>query len=153
MVFSERLYPSPVMLVVAGVFSASLGLIAVPFSPALAWVIALVAAIAVPAVLYLASPRIRVTESAGERHLSCGGAHISSRYLGQTRLVDEAGLRERLRAEQEGKYWICYSPSVKRAVSLEIIDEADPHEAWLICSRKPRELARALGAPRASSSS
>lgn len=144
MVYRERLYPSPVMLAVAGLFAASFGLIAVPFSSALALVIAIVFGAAVPALLWVSSPKMTVQLSGEEKVLRCSGAHLSQAYMGETRLVDEAGIKEALRAENEGRYWICYSSAVHRALHITLDDEADPHEAWLICSRSPERLRAAL---------
>lgn len=147
MVYRERLYPSPVMLAVAGLFAASLGLIAVPFSPALAIVIAIVFGAAVPALLWVSAPKVTVQISGEEKVLRCSGAHLGATYMGDTRLVDETGIKEALRAENEGRYWICYSSAVRQALQITLADEADPHEAWLICSRSPERLRAALCGP------
>ncbi|MDO5723934.1 MAG: DUF3093 family protein [Flaviflexus sp.] len=144
MFYRERLYPSPAMLIVAALFAASFGLIAVPFSVPLAIVIALVAGVAVPALLWASAPRITLSREGTKTVLRCSGAHISLGYIGDTRLVDEAGIKQALRAENEGRYWICYSSAVPQALEVEIVDEADPHEAWLICSRSPQRLQAAL---------
>ncbi len=48
--------------------------------------------------------------------------------------------------EADARAYLLLRPYLKRAVRVEITDPADPAPYWLVSSRRPEELARAVQA-------
>ena len=46
----------------------------------------------------------------------------------------------------DARAYLVLRPYLKRAVKVEITDPADPAPYWLVCTRHPEELAKALNA-------
>lgn len=138
--YVERLFPSWIVLVLLGALGASFGLIFVPLSPVVAGLLAAGLAGLVVAVLVATAPSIQVTD--GE--LRAGDAHIPGRFLGDVEELDAAGLRQALGTEADVRAFVVHRPWAPGAVRVRLIDPRDPTPYWLISSRRPGELARAI---------
>lgn len=140
--YTERLHPSPVILVLLGALGASFGLIFVPLSPLVAGLLAVGLAGIVVAVLIATAPSIVVTDS----ELRAGDAHIPLHFLTGAEALDAARLRSAMGTEADARAFVVHRPWAQGAVKVELTDPRDPTPYWLISSRRPAELASAISA-------
>jgi hypothetical protein len=84
----------------------------------------------------------RVTVDGG--FLRAGRARIAGLHLGESSALDAEATRRISGAEADARAYLLLRPYVKRAVQVEITDPADPAPYWLISTRHPDDLARAL---------
>jgi hypothetical protein len=90
----------------------------------------------------LAYGAARVTVDGG--FLRAGRARIAGFHLGASNALDAEATRRISGAEADARAYLLLRPYLKRAVQVEITDPADPAPYWLISTRRPDELARAL---------
>jgi hypothetical protein len=123
---------------------ASLWLALVVALPAsLAWGFsALALALLAALLLSFGSPRVSV----GGGWLQAGRARIEAEYLGPVAALDAEETRRVAGPEADARAYLLLRPYLKRAVRVEITDPADPTPYWLVSSRHPDELARAVRA-------
>ena len=79
------------------------------------------------------------------RELRAGRAHLSGDAIGLVATLDAAATANARGANADPRaFTIMRSLSAKESVSLEILDDDDPHPYWLISTRRPLELGRAI---------
>jgi hypothetical protein len=88
------------------------------------------------------SPRITVSGST----FTAGRARIGAEHLGVVETLDAEQTRRVAGVEADARAYLLLRPYLKRAVKVEITDPADPAPYWLVNTRHPDELARALTA-------
>jgi hypothetical protein len=108
---------------------------------ALAWVVTGVA-MALLAAWFLSYGSAVVSVADGELH--AGRARIEARHLGAAVPLDAEATRRTAGVEADARAYLLLRPYLKRAVRVEITDPADPTPYWLVGTRRPEELARAL---------
>lgn len=108
---------------------------------ALAWgiTIALVALFAVMMLAY-GSPRIVVSDGI----LRAGNARIEAGYLGTAVALDAEQARLTAGRDADARAYLLLRPYLKLAVRVEITDPADPAPYWLLSTRHPKSLAKAI---------
>lgn len=74
-----------------------------------------------------------------------GPAHIDAAHLGRAVPLDAEATRRTAGVDADARAFLLLRPYLKRAVKVEITDPADPAPYWLVCTRHPERLARALG--------
>jgi hypothetical protein len=79
----------------------------------------------------------------GEGRLQVGGATIDTRWLGPASALTVAQTKSALR-EGRPDEWLHLRPWLSRSVRIALVDPADRHRTWLVATRRPEELARAL---------
>jgi hypothetical protein len=91
--------------------------------------------------------------SYGSAHVSvrdgwfrAGRARIEAEHLGAVAALDAEETRRVAGPEADARAFLLLRPYLKRAVRVEITDPADPTPYWLVSSRRPDELARAVRA-------
>ncbi|WP_244927695.1 DUF3093 domain-containing protein [Nocardioides sp. W7] len=80
--------------------------------------------------------------------LRAGRARIEARHLGTVDVLDPEQARRAAGVDADARAYLLLRPYLKRAVRVAITDTADPAPYWLISTRHPDELARALAALR-----
>jgi hypothetical protein len=110
---------------------------------AAAWLVTAVAMLVLTAVL-LSVGAARVTVRDG--FFRAGRAGISAQHLGAATSLDPESTRRIAGVEADARAYLLLRPYLKRAVKVEITDPADPAPYWLVGTRHPDELARALTA-------
>jgi hypothetical protein len=90
----------------------------------------------------LAYGAARVTVDEG--FLRAGRARIAGLHLGTPSSLDAEATRRISGVEADARAYLLLRPYLKRAVQVQITDPADPAPYWLISTRHPDELARAL---------
>ncbi|HLN75540.1 MAG TPA: DUF3093 domain-containing protein [Nocardioidaceae bacterium] len=115
----------------------------VSLPPAIAWVATGVLTAAVSALLLgYGSARVRI--EGGVFH--AGRAHIPVTLLADPNPLDREGTRLLAGRDADARAYLLLRPYLKRAVRVAVTDPADPAPYWLISTRRPEELARALSA-------
>jgi hypothetical protein len=114
-------------------------IVAVP-GPA-AWVCTAIA-LALLAALLLSYGNARVSVAGG--WFRAGRARIDGVHLGKVAALDAEETRRVAGPEADARAYLLLRPYLKRAVRVEITDPADPAPYWLVSSRRPDDLARAV---------
>jgi hypothetical protein len=123
---------------------ATLWLAVVVAMPAVAaWIVTAVA-LAVLALGLWSYGAARISVADGT--FRAGRAHIEARYVGTATSLDAEETRRTAGAQADARAYLLLRPYLKRAVKVEITDPADPAPYWLVSTRRPEELARALAA-------
>lgn len=122
---------------------ASLWLACVVAVPgAIAWTVTAIAmGLLVAFLLGYGSVRLEV----GDGTFRAGRARIEAQHLGAAEALDADHTRRVAGREADARAFLLLRPYLKRAVRVEIVDPADPAPYWLVSSRRPEELAGALG--------
>jgi hypothetical protein len=76
--------------------------------------------------------------------LTAGRARIGAEHLGEALPLDADATRRLAGPEADARAFLLLRPYLKRAVRVEITDPADPAPYWLLCTRRPDELAAAV---------
>ena len=76
--------------------------------------------------------------------LRAGRARIEAVHLGAVTALDAEETRRVAGPEADARAYLVLRPYLKRAVKVEITDPADPAPYWLVCTRHPEELAKAI---------
>ena len=96
------------------------------------------------ALAYLAYGSARITVADGR--LRAGRARIPAAHLGTAVPLSPEDARRVAGVDADPRAYLLLRPYVKPAVKVEILDPADPAPYWLLSTRHPAALARALNA-------
>ena len=88
------------------------------------------------------SPRVEVTQDS----LRLGKAVIPRIHIGQVAVLDAQQTRKSLGASGHHDALTATRSGIAHSIIVQIIDENDPHPYWQFSTRKPQEVAAALGA-------
>ena len=109
----------------------------------LAWTVSGIAlGVMALALLSYGSPRIRVSD--GVFH--AGRARIEAAHLGDAAALDRDATRRAAGPEADARAYLLLRPYLKRAVRVTVTDPRDPTPYWLVATRHPDALVRALRA-------
>jgi hypothetical protein len=141
--YRERLWPAWwVFLSTALVIPASL-LVFLPISPEAGVVVAIALYAAIVVALLATTPVIEVTS----RVLRVGGARIERSFVGAVTAHTGADAVAERGTRLDARAWLALRGWISGVVRIEIADDADPTPYWLVSTRHPAELARALTPP------
>ncbi len=115
----------------------------VALPPVAAWTVTAIA-LALMAALFLGYGSAAIRVDRGQ--LTAGRARIGAEHLGEALPLDADATRRLAGPEADARAFLLLRPYLKRAVRVEITDPADPAPYWLLCTRRPDELAAALRA-------
>ncbi|NNC10647.1 DUF3093 domain-containing protein [Planctomonas sp. JC2975] len=139
-VYRERLWAAPWLFVATALVIPASIIVFAPINMTAGIIVAIVLYAACVVSLILGSPTIELTSD----ELHAGRAHIERSYLGMAEAFDgsEASLqRGRL---LDARAWLLIRGWASGVVRVAILDQDDPTPYWLLSSRHPTELARAL---------
>lgn len=140
--FDERLWPSPAGWVAVPALGLMAAIVLWPVSHVAGLVAGGVALVAATAgAVRLATP-VRV--AGGELH--AGDAHIPATLLRAPRALDADATRHALGPGFDARAHVVLRGWVRTAVVVEVADPADPTPSWLVSTRRPEDLVRALAA-------
>lgn len=77
--------------------------------------------------------------------LRVGRAHIGARHLGGVVSLDAEQTRRTAGRDADARAYLVLRPYLDRAVRVDIDDPLDPAPYWLISTRRPDQLAAAIG--------
>ena len=98
-------------------------------------------AVLIAALLSYGAARVQVEGD----EFRAGRARIVRTHLGTVSPLDAEASRRASGVEADARAFLLLRPYLKRAVKVEVTDPADPTPYWLVSTRHPDELARALG--------
>lgn len=142
--YSERLGVPLRWWVQGTMFVATLWLAVVVALPAaVAWIVTALA-MGLLAFWFLSWGSVPVVVTDGT--FRAGRAHIAAAHLGAATALDAEETRRTAGVDADARAYLVMRPYLKRAVRVEITDPTDPAPYWLVSTRHPEELARALTA-------
>jgi hypothetical protein len=147
-IYRERLWASPwVFISTALVIPASL-LVFLPINPYAGVIVAIALYACVVAVLIATSPIVEVTTE----HFAAGRATLPLAFVGEVKGFEgeEATLERGQRLD--ARAWLLIRGWVPSVVTVRVTDENDPTPYWLVSTRRPGELTKALAEARAQQS-
>jgi len=144
--YTERLGVPLRWWVQATMMVASFWLALVVALPGLAaWgITALVMAVVAAAYLTYGSAVVEVADG----RLRAGRARIELDHVGRVEALDREQARLAAGPQADARAFLLLRPYVHRAVRVEITDPSDPAPYWLLSTRHPEDLARALSGHR-----
>jgi hypothetical protein len=138
--YRERLFPAPwVFLTTALVIPASL-LVFLPISLPAGVAVAAGLYGAILAVLLLTTPTIEVTTDT----FRAGKARIERSFIGAAHAFEGPEATAQRGVELDARAWLLLRGWIPGLVRVELTDPDDPTPYWLVASRRPDELAKAL---------
>ena len=141
-VFSEKLWPSPwVWLIALGLSGAGI-LVFAPISIGAGITAAAVLFAIMVVLLVLSTPSIRVTD----RVLQVGRASIERSFVGQAEVFRGPEATAERGTRLNGLAYLCIRGWIDPVVRIEITDPSDRTPYWLASSRRPEKLVAALSA-------
>jgi hypothetical protein len=144
-VFRERLLPGGGALATAVGLGVLTAIILIPVQPVVAAVAAVLVAAAGVCWLVLAAPVITVDGGV----LHAGRAHIPVTLLGTASVIGSRdAMREELGGRLDARAHVLLRSWIPTGVRVTLVDPADVTPYWLLSTRRPDELAAALGASR-----
>ena len=139
--YRERLLPGPgVWLILVGL-GVGLGLIIVPLGPAVALGVAVLASVALVVLGWLSAAVVEVTD----RELHAGRARIGLDLVSEVEALDAASMRRATGPGLDARAYLCLRGWVRTGARITITDPSDPAPYWLLSTRHPEALARAVG--------
>lgn len=138
--YRERLTPSPLywaLVPVGGLFGAAALL---PLGTPQAVLVGAGTAAVVAYLLSRTATRVEVTD--GE--LRVGRAHLPLAVVAAVDQLDAAGSRHALGPGLDARAFVCTRPWIRTHVRVHLTDPQDPTPYWLIGTRRPDALARAV---------
>lgn len=139
-IYTEKLWPTPWIWVIAVGLSVAGILMFIPISTFAGYAAAVIMFIVQAVILVTSTPRIEVTADS----LQVGRAHISREFVGEvTAFRGNAATAER-GTRLNGLAYLCIRGWINPVVKIEITDASDRTPYWLCSSRRPEKLAAAL---------
>ena len=140
----ERLYPAWWLWIVTVVLGASCGVVVARFDGTAAVVTFVVATVVLAGLLLASTPTVGVRD--GE--FVAGRARIPVGLLGDVEVLDAPALRHAVGPGLDARSYLCLRGWVGTGLRLAITDPQDPTPSWIVSSRDPGRLARAVEARR-----
>jgi hypothetical protein len=144
--YVERLLPGwgacLVMVSVVAMISIAYG---AAFGAGLGWTLFIGLAAGTGLLAYRTAPVIAVTEEG----LRAGGAYLPWAFVGQVQSLDRDAMRSARGPGGDARNFIVLRPwAAAGGVLVEVQDNLDPHPAWLVSTRRPQSLVRAIWSTR-----
>ena len=143
--FRERVLPTVTWFVAALLFIPAVILALAPINLGLGIVMSIVVYAGVVAFFIAKSPIVEVTAT----ELRAGKGRIEREFLGQATAIPADETFAALHTELDARAWLCLRHWVRGLVRIELTDPNDPTPYWLVSTRRPEQLARALNTPSA----
>ncbi|MBD8077975.1 DUF3093 domain-containing protein [Cellulosimicrobium arenosum] len=139
--FRERVHPGPGLWAAAAGFAVILAIALWPVDAAVAVAAGVLALAGGGAALVATSPVVSVEDGT----FRAGRAHIPVALLGTVTMLDPEAMRRQLGPSLDARAFVCLRAWARTGVHVVIEDEKDPTPYWLVSTRRPESLARALG--------
>ena len=92
------------------------------------------------ALLLLASPLVEVTDST----FIAGRARLPRNYVGEATAFRGSAATRARGQELDARAWLVIRGWVSPVVKVQVLDENDPAPYWLVSTRRPDDLVKAL---------
>lgn len=140
--FNERLWPSPLLLMVLLLLLPSVTMIVYALSPALAIPIAIAVYLIIAGSLVLMSPTIAVKDG----YLHAGNAKVPVSVLSETTVLNDAKLRNLLGPGADVRAYMVVRGHIHQGLRVDLNDPQDPTPYWVLTTRRPNQLSAAIQA-------
>ena len=137
----ERLWPSPGTWLVVPLLGALVAVSLLPVGAVAALVAVVVVLTVVVTGLVLASAPVRV--AGGE--LVAGPARIPVALLGTAEPLRDTDARQARGPGLDARAYLLVRGWVQPMVRVQVLDDQDPTPYWLVSTRRPEQLAQAIG--------
>ena len=144
--YSERLW-LPIGWWIAGIAVAALLAAEVHMGrPGLVSLLAYVVLLPIPIWLsfWLSRTRVEVVETGGVKELHVGRAHIPVNLISRAAAVPASAKSAAMGRQLDPSAFVQHRPWVKTMVLIVLDDPEDPTPYWLVSSRRPEALVKAL---------
>ncbi len=138
--FRERLAPGIGLYTALLLLIPAVMLTVTPLSGTWALPVAIGLYVVIVASLFLMAPTVEVRNGT----LRAGSAHIPVRMLGSAEALDREALRLALGPGLDARSFLLVRGYIHSGVRLSVLDPQDPTPQWIITTRKPQDLLRAL---------
>jgi hypothetical protein len=138
--YRERVLPSAGNIALPVLLFPSAFAVLLPIYAPMALPVASISTLALATVIFLSSP----TTVVDEEYLIAKKARISRNLLGPASIIPKEKAFEELGPKLDSRAWLSLQASVKGLVRVEINDPNDPTPYWLISTRNPELLVKAL---------
>ena len=138
--YRERLWPSPAFWALVPADTLLLALIFIPVGPVAVAVAGAVGGLVTLALLIRGAATVAVADG----QLLAGAARIPVHLLGPAEPLDAGAMRRARGTELDARAYLCLRGWLQQGVRVPVRDQADPTPYWLISSRRPTMLVRAL---------
>lgn len=140
MKYQERVVPGPFTFLVVGALLPAVTVVLEPFSLQLGLVVGSLLTAAAWFLIWFMSPIIEVRGN----ELRVGIARIPLSALGASQVIEPSEIFQERGPRLDVRAFTSFQGTVKSALKIEVIDASDPTPYWLISTRKPADLKRAL---------
>ena len=138
--YRERLLPNLGTFLAAAILLPAISLVLEPFSLNLGLIIGSSTVALIWLSLFLFAPVVWVTDG----KLIAGKAQIPLSLLGKSEVVTKESIFLERGPKLSPTAFRLFQGSIRTALKIEVDDPSDPTPYWLISTRKPQELQRAL---------
>lgn len=143
--FKEFVFPGVTLFVAIGLSTLAIWVVFLPINSGIGSIISLATLVIFSTFSLMRSPKIRVEGN----FLKISKAKIEIRFISKAKLINQKDLFTERGVGLNALAYCVFQVGVTRAVRIEIEDSSDPTPYWLVSSRKPNQLIRALDANRA----
>lgn len=138
--YHERLWPSPLLMVILLLLVPAVTMIVFPLNPSLAIPIAIAVYLIIAGSLVLMSPTLSIRDN----QLLAGNARVPVALLGEVELLDEKSLKRVIGTDADARAYLVVRGHLHRGVKVHLRDASDPTPYWVLTTRRPQELAQAI---------
>ncbi|MDO5676683.1 MAG: DUF3093 domain-containing protein [Propionibacteriaceae bacterium] len=142
MSYSERLHIPAWWIVLGLLFVASIGVAVIAYLElwlAITVIVLTLIAVALGLLAY-SRTQLRVDSAA----FTAGRYRLEHAYIGEVTPLEGEAARLALGPEADHRAFLFTRPYIPGLVRIDVEDDADPHSAWMVSTRRPAELAAAL---------
>jgi hypothetical protein len=140
-VYTERLWPSPGIWAVATAFGAAFGLIPAPISAEAGLIAAVLGIVATITLLIVTTPTLTVTADT----FAAGRARVPTSLVSGVEPLDAAAMRQARGVRLDARAYLCIRGWLPAGAKVTLDDPEDPTPYWIVSSRRPEALTRAVG--------
>lgn len=141
-VYRERVRPNQGTFIAVATLLPAVTLVSEPFDYRIGLAVGLALVISIWSALFFLAPVIQV----GAEHLAVGRAKIPRNLLGKIEEISKDQIFSERGPNLDPAAYKVFQGTVKTAVKIALIDPNDPTPYWILSTRKPAQLAAALGA-------
>ncbi len=143
--YKERLLPTPWLYIILLLILPAVGLLFMPLNITLGLVLGPVIYVLVVAFLILTSPRVAVEDE----EFIAGRANIPARFIGEVETLNSDELTLAIGIHGDARAYLLIRGWIHQAVKVHNTDPTDPAPFWIVTTRTPEELRKALEAAKA----
>jgi hypothetical protein len=140
--YSERLWPSPGIWAATIGFGAALGLIPAPINTQAAVIVGIVGVVAVVTLMVITTPSLTVTADT----FVAGRARVPLSMVAEIEELDPAQMRQARGVRLDARAYLCIRGWLPAGARVILKDPEDPTPYWIVSSRRPDVLAKAVRA-------